>query len=743
MEEEKNIYLFTNKCNKTSKGLYNILLDYDKDNDFHILKQEFISVMDYLQIPFENRETILKISGFNKNMKLSINQIIAALYKLTATKKTVEDLYKEMAKKSNNKLISNNDLIQILNNFTIRDEDINSLISNWDYGDKPELFNIEDLIKHLKQRQIIINDVIDINNEIKFGETNLNDKDENSSINNKSKSEQNNKSITEHNENNNNNKDDEYQNEEFDDNNNNNNNNYTHYDLNTNLKKSDSNIIIEKSKTFNKKDNNQEEEDFNNYENYNEQEQDQEHEEYNNENEMMENNNENENIENNEEDNKEDNNYNDFDNNNNIEEINENEEGQNGENVEENVEENSNQNNLYDSIDNINNQNEEEEQEQQPSSKKKKKKSTSKKKKKGKKSKERLNINDPINGELKIQISNIENIILPKNVTSPCSLFLICSIEGIDTKLKSREVITEDLRDVTFNWATRVLLKKKMLSELSSKCNINLSLELKNKNISLGNCEFTWIKCLYKSNWDKFAINEYFQILTERNYKKEPMGNIKIMAKFIPFGSKNSNYNKFGKKKKTPTNLNGIAEEPSSHSFISKGNQSEIKDNQNNDNMENNQDEINNDENQIGEENGNNDDNEDNKGKQIIKEIDIEITSVDKKDELANKGYNLSVYAVEDGNEQEKMANSDLKNILESLPHTINLNVYSYKKNKKIIINFYVKDENNNEVGKLPIILSNLESHLEENGNFVLKTKNDNNEYEFFLKIAVNTTEDL
>ena len=54
----------------------------------------------------------------------------------------------------------------------------------------------------------------------------------------------------------------------------------------------------------------------------------------------------------------------------------------------------------------------------------------------------------------------------------PCSFSLTCSIEGIDKMLKSREVVTDDLRNVKFNWATRILLKKRTLKELSSFCNI-------------------------------------------------------------------------------------------------------------------------------------------------------------------------------------------------------------------------------------------------------------------------------
>ena len=50
---------------------------------------------------------------------------------------------------------------------------------------------------------------------------------------------------------------------------------------------------------------------------------------------------------------------------------------------------------------------------------------------------------------------------VPKTIALPCPFFLTCSIEGIDKVLKSREVITEDLKNISFNWANRILLKKK------------------------------------------------------------------------------------------------------------------------------------------------------------------------------------------------------------------------------------------------------------------------------------------
>ena len=266
LEEEKNVFIFVSLCNKTTKGLYNILLDYDRDNDFYLLKQEFMSVLDFVQLPFEQRDTIIKVSGFDKNMKLSINSIVSnfidrdenkiiklnqclfnIIYKMSITKKTVEDLYKELAKLSENKLINTNNLIEVLNKFLIREKDINNLINNWEYKNEG-LINIEDLTNCLKQREIIINDIMDINNEIKFGEPiniNINNISEiNNESDNKSKSDyNNNNNIKESNKSINvlsNNNDEQI--------------NYTHHDLNTNLKKTDNkdNNDVEISKTFNK-----------------------------------------------------------------------------------------------------------------------------------------------------------------------------------------------------------------------------------------------------------------------------------------------------------------------------------------------------------------------------------------------------------------------------------------------------------------------------------------------------------
>ena len=807
LEEEKNVYIFTSLCNKTNKGLYNILLDYDRDNDFYLLKQEFISVLDFVNLPFENRDTIIKVSGFDINPKLSINHIVSAffdreenktiklnqclfniIYKLNITKKTVEDIYKDMSEKSINKLINTDDLREILKKYLIREKDIEGLINNWDYKNKEGFIDIEDLTNHLKQRENIINDIIDINNEIKFGESNkvnnININDEND---NKSNSDLSNSNIKKDSINNN-------QNEKYSNNNNNQDDilnnkklNYTHQNFITNLKYTNKSDKSNKSNELNQKEEQIDKNIINTNKDVISDNNDENKEDYKNKNQINEYNN---NIINEKEEEKDLDNYNDFDNNkkdivdnnhsNIIEDIKNDENDSNNNYNINNENDNDNYNDNKSENDNDNENEDNNNESQKSTSKKKKKKSTSKKKKK--KSREKLNVNDVINGELKVQVNNIENVMIPKTISIPCSFSLSCSIEGIDKILKSREVITDDLRNVVFNWATRVLLKKKTLKDLSCKCNINLSVEQKNKNISLGNCEFEWRKCLLKSNWDKFAINETFQVLTDRKYKKIPMGNIKILAKFMPFGSKDSNYSKFGKKKKTPTNLNGIAEEPSHHSSISvKDNKSEEQENINNEDNNINNIDINNDDNDnnnVKEEildsnndNGNNENeeqkeyndflndeenkeenkeeneddyHEENQGKNILKEFDLEITSVDNKEILRDKGYYLTISAVEDGEEQEKISKDkgNLNEILQKLPYTTDFSVYSYKNNNKLKIILYLRDKQDNEVGKLPIILSNKESHLEKSGKFEFKSNDQIKKYVFFLKITINTVEE-
>ena len=107
---------------------------------------------------------------------------------------------------------------------------------------------------------------------------------------------------------------------------------------------------------------------------------------------------------------------------------------------------------------------------------------------------------------------------------------------------------------------------------------------------------------------------------------------------------------------------------------------------------------------------------EDNQGNQIMKEFDVEITKVSDKNNLMNKNLYLSVSAIEDDYEQEKINKEKLNDILQNLPSTRNFTVYSYKNNNRIKVIFYLKDEEDKIIGKLPIILSNKESHERRSG---------------------------
>ena len=77
------------------------------------------------------------------------------------------------------------------------------------------------------------------------------------------------------------------------------------------------------------------------------------------------------------------------------------------------------------------------------------------------------------------------------------------------------------------------------------------------------------------------------------------------------------------------------------------------------------------------------------------------------------------------------------------MPSTKEFNVISYKNNNRIKVIFYLKDEDDNNIGILPIILSNKESHLERTDKFNIRTTDDGKNYVFFLKITINTTEDI
>ena len=756
LDDERDIYVFLNLCNKTGKDLYNILLDYDRDNDFHLLKQEFISVLDFVQLPFEQRDSIIKVSGFDCNMKLPINQIASCflnrqenkiiklnqclfdvVYKLQMTKKTVEDVYKDLLSNANNKLINIDNFRKVFDKFMIRSEHTEEIINDWEYNNGDGVINIEDLTDQLKKRETIVNDVIDINDEIKFGVTNYEDEfDENN--NNYDNNFENYNDYTNNNYANNENQfhskmsktfngygsNNNITGNNFNNTNNNfgqtvislNNNNYNPYNsINNNFTKSNINSSqnnIDNNYTTNKQ------YETNNNLTYSKSSKSDIYKTGENFNNINKSNHIQGSIVNNTSSIFDNNNINNSDNirsrdfNGSI--------GKTNNNINENTNKASD---IYQEEDNEYNDFDKDINEPENTNSITDNFNSSLKDKKQKKS-HPLNPNEQINGELKVQVKNIENVMIPRTISLPCPFFLTCSIEGFESELKSKEVETDDMRNINFNWSTRVVLAKTTLKDLSAFCNLNLSVIKNNATVTLGNAQFNWTKCVEKNNWDKFVINDYYKIINQR---KIPMGNIKITAKFIPFGSKNSYYEKNGKRKKQPTNLNGIAEVNNSTSNSLK-NKSRETNKMSIDSKENNE---------------SNEKNENNENRETItKEFDVEITNVADKEILELKNYYLAVYAIEDGKEQEKYKTENtLTDILGKLPFTFNFTVYSYTDEKEVKIVLKLMKNNDEVVGSLPIIFSNKEKYAVVNDRYNINTEDDNEKYMFFLKFTVNTVE--
>ena len=563
LEEESNIYSFNKLCEKNG-GLDYVLNLYDKDNDMHLLKDEFKCVLDYLQVPFDIRDTIIKVSGFENNMKLPINKIYNAfnqrsenkvkklneclyniIYKLSENNKTVEELYKDLSCRCSNDKLSYQDFMDIAcKKFYINKNDAKGIFENWDYKDNKTknnnnpLIDINLLTKLLNERKNIIDQISNLTQKIKFNlnKTNKNQKNV--------KKEQ--LKINENEEEDNG--EDTFKSDKR----------YS----NLSYKNIHDEEMIGKNTIKMKQQIDEEEE---NYDHYN----------FDNQEEIEEKKSELYDEISNESKNSKTKTLNrkvtvsssiaeitnigekvgDFSKSY-LKKTNEMNMLNNDDYISENSSNKSIKNNkdMQRSI----SHNEENENLMKSSIIQKPQVSSSSKMK-------FFNNNDIINGELKIQVKNAQNIILPKSINSPYSFFLKFSLQGIDKISNSKDIISDDLYDVSFNWATRCLLKKKTLNDISSNCTISLFLKNNNDIIELGQCSFDWTCCLSKNFIDKYAIDDNFQILNNDNIH---IGNIKIQGKFIPFGSNNSNYDKKGKRKKNPTNLNGLVKEESSISSI-------------------------------------------------------------------------------------------------------------------------------------------------------------------------------
>ena len=594
LNEEMHILTFCQLAEK-DEGLFEILIKFDKDNDMHILKNEFLEILNYLNLPFEYRDSVIKLIGFDKNMKLPINKIVNLLYNRDESKvcllnkclfniankiidvgKNIDDLFNDLNNKAQGNIINYEDAAPIfINNYFIREEDVYNLFNYWastasmlmnslsknSSNTINNTIDIESFKNKIEERKKII-DYIDekygkqqnqLKNTIIINQ-NLNETDRNKQNGNYHTFSNNNNSNSNSNSNSNNNnnitnksdvyksdiyKSDIYKSDIY----------KTDNDKTNKINKSnyqnlhDEEPVI-KNEDIIKKQIKDEEEYYNEFEN----------DDIENNNNIQSNNNqigenysndevnENSNMRNVEEEENEKDEIVNKKESNELIESNEVEDSElskiksknttssilevsniNEKLINSTLKKSSSSSNKTKTYKNNNsNINEDEEIENEELSKSKQQNIKNKKQTPSKKIK--INPNEKFNGELKIQVKDVENLTLSKNLKSPYTFNLKLSIEGIDQTTSSKEITTDDLNDITFNWSTRILLKDRTLKDIGSIFKISLETNLNNKTVNLGERSINWINCLNKQNYDQYVIDEKSLLL---NKKHKPIGYIK------------------------------------------------------------------------------------------------------------------------------------------------------------------------------------------------------------------------
>ena len=782
LNEEMHILTFCQLAEK-DEGLFEILIKFDKDNDMHIFKNEFLEVLDYLNLPFEHRDSVIKLIGFENNMKLPINKIVNLLYNRDESKvcllnkclfniankiidvgKNIDDLFNDLNNKAQGNIINYEDAAPIfINNYFIREEDVYNLFNYWASTDSMLMnslsknssntinntIDIESFKNKIEERKKII-DYIDekygkqqnqFKNTIIINQ-NLNETDRNKQNGNYHTFSNNNNSNSNSNSNSNNNnnitnksdvyksdiyKSDIYKSDIY----------KTDNDKTNKINKSnyqnlhDEEPVI-KNEDIIKKQIKDEEEYYNEFEN----------DDIENNNNIQSNNNqigenysndevnENSNMRNVEEEENEKDEIVNKKESNELIESNEVEDSElskiksknttssilevsniNEKLINSTLKKSSSSSNKTKTYKNNNsNINEDEEIENEELSKSKQQNIKNKKQTPSKKIK--INPNEKFNGELKIQVKDVENLTLSKNLKSPYTFNLKLSIEGIDQTTSSKEITTDDLNDITFNWSTRILLKDRTLKDIGSIFKISLETNLNNKTVNLGERSINWINCLNKQNYDQYVIDEKSLLL---NKKHKPIGYIKIMAKFIPFGFNSSNYEKNGKRKKPGTSNNTIKEESISESQVSK-----IKTTKDHNIEDNKSKSISSDE------------------MTLIKEFDIEINSISNVE-----NDNMYLYIISKINEEENEIYSskddiNIKDIINKIPFTLKATSYSTSKEKNIqLIIQFKKNEDDSIICEGNVNLNNKENNLTISKKIKLSGEEN---VEMNVKITINTT---
>ena len=724
LQEENSIYIFLKLTQE--EGLHKLISRHDRDKDLHLLKDEFISIFDEINLPEEHRNAVIKLSGFQSKQKLSIKRLVDAFYKRSEEKnkrlnavlynfiyklnddgKSIEELNKELTADNKRHVVTIKQFRQVCKGNEFETNDVDNFITSWDFGEERSanegmmVIDVGVFCEKLKKRKEIIDNlcnmrnrqVIKVRDETEHRKTVLNEVRQ-TVRNVKGKGSQ---RVF----NNDNTGEDTVQmnarQDAFGSHRNNDSNNISKFG-NVHSKLNSQNLNnVNKSLHLSKNDSNFQ--------------------------------NDNSNIQ----------------------------------NVNKSFLSNQSQNTSHVPLSES------------------KEQTVGVHRAKRRPARTQLNPKEKINGELKIQVKNVNNLILNNNFDSPYVFSLTLSINGIDKECSSKEIITSDLHSITFNWATRVLLKNKPLSHLSVNCVLVLNVVSSRSNISLGECAFDWTKCLVKDNWDKYVIDDTFKFV---NDKQMPFGDVVVQAKYIPFGSRTSNFDERGRKKnsigsaaKGLTNQNTVEQneeqihindEEEHQEHNEEQQQEEHQDNEehqehNEEDQERHEEEHNEeqdhndeeeempheDEKQLSqqeeEQHQDDDENEENKnetGMTFIKEIEAELTNVVDKDKFVSHNYYIAVFDIENNEIFSSKDETSFQDMLADLPYVFNFSVYITDKENTFSFELHLKNyDDDSTVASVPVVLNAKENHLEKIDKFDLIGDTEPNPITFYMKYIVNTVE--
>ena len=123
-----------------------------------------------------------------------------------------------------------------------------------------------------------------------------------------------------------------------------------------------------------------------------------------------------------------------------------------------------------------------------------------------------------IDGELKVQIKNAKNLVLPKTLRKPYKFYLSLSLEGANENkaLDSRVMENSDGLIIVFNWAARVPLLRRVLKDIGVYLKVELFISSTEGNLpftKLGESLINWTVAIQQQNISKWIITENSPIL--------------------------------------------------------------------------------------------------------------------------------------------------------------------------------------------------------------------------------------